>query len=193
MQRSLECDGRHVAVQSTHFIGSAAARFDLPVLLHPTNALCHPRWQAYSLKQKLNWPVDSTLAISRLVLSGIFDRHPDLKLIGSHLGGMTLMYLDRLNWQEGDYECSGVPEDHFKKIYYDIAGPVRSHAIRFVCDTVGTDLVLFGGDYPHGRCGRDDQFYPMTFGAMEELNLPIEDQEKIFYKNAQRLFRFSDN
>lgn len=170
-----------------------ATRYDLPIFLHPCNAFCHQRWHKYSLLQKINWPVDTTLALSRLVMSGIFDRHPDLKLIGSHLGGMTLMYLDRLNWVEGNYECSCAPEDHFKKIYYDIAGPVRAAAIRFVCDTVGADHVLFGGDYPHGRGGRDDQFYPMTLRAMEELDIPLEDKEKIFYKNALRIFRFGES
>lgn len=169
---------------------AAATRYDVPVFLHPTHALCHPRWHQYSLRQKLNWPADSTLALSRLVLSGIFDRHPNLKLIGSHLGGMTLLYLDRLNWREGEPECRRTPEEYFKKIYYDIAGPVRAPAIRFVCDTVGADQVLFGGDYPHGRGGRDDQFYPMTLQAMEELDLPREEKEKIFYKNALRIFRF---
>ena len=165
-------------------------RYDVPVFLHPTNAPCHHRWHKYSLVQKLNWPADSTLALSRLVLSGIFDRHPDLKLIGSHLGGMVLLYLDRINWWEGNPECKLTPEEYFKKIYYDIAGPVRAPAIRFVCDTVGADQVLFGGDYPHGRGGRDDQFYPMTLQAMEELDLSPEDKEKIFYKNALRIFRF---
>jgi len=165
------------------------ARCDLPVLLHPVNAPCHSRWQKYSLLQKINWPADSTLALSRLVLSGIFDRHPALKLIGAHLGGMLLMYLDRLNWREGNPECSGTPEDHFKKLYFDCAGPVRAAAIRFVCDTVGTDHVLFGGDYPHGREGRYDQFYPMAFQAMEELELSPAEKEKIFSGNALRTFR----
>jgi len=166
------------------------ARRDVPVFLHPRNAPCDPRWHKFSLLQKLNWPADTTLALSRLVLSGIFDRHPGLKLIGAHLGGMTLMYLDRINWREGNPECTGTPEDYFKKIFYDIAGPVRAPAIRCVCDTVGTDQVLFGGDYPHGREGRDDQFYPMALKAMEELDIPANDKEKIFYKNALRIFRF---
>jgi len=166
------------------------ARYDVPVFLHPHDAPCSPRWHKFSLQQKLHWPADTTLALSRLVLSGIFDRHPGLKLIAAHLGGMTLIYLDRINWQEGNPECARIPEEYFKKIFYDIAGPVRAPAIRCVCDTVGTDQVLFGGDYPHGRGGRDDQFYPMALRAMEELDLPAEDKEKIFYKNALRIFRF---
>ncbi len=168
-----------------------AARYDLPILLHPCNAPCHPRWHKYSLLQKINWPADSALALSRLVLSGIFDRHPDLKIVGAHLGGMLLMYLDRLNWQEGNPECSGTPEDHFKKLYFDVAGPVRAAAVRFVLETVGTDHVIFGGDYPHGRGGRYDQFYPLAFHAMEGLPLHQEDKEKIFSGNALRMFRIA--
>ena len=167
-----------------------AVGYDQPVFLHPCNAPCDPRWHKFSLLQKLNWPADSSLAISRLVLSGIFDRHQTLKLIGSHLGGMTLMYLDRLNWVEGNIECSGIPEDHFKKLYFDIAGPVRAAAIRFVCDTVGVEHVLFGGDYPHGRGGQDDQFYPLAFKAMEELKLSPAEKELIFSGNALRIFGF---
>jgi len=166
------------------------ARYDVPIFIHPYNAVCHSRWHKYSLQQRLHWPVDTTLALSRLVLSGIFDRHPGLKLIGAHLGGMSLFYLDRMNWREGNLECAQTPESYFKKIYYDIAGPVRAAAIRFVCDTVGADHVLFGGDYPHGREGRDDQFYTLAFKAMEELDISQEDKEKIFYKNALRIFRF---
>lgn len=168
----------------------ALAQQGKPLFIHPTNAPCQPNWNKYSLHQKILWPTDSTLALSRIVYSGIFDRHPGLKLIASHLGGMILLYLDRLNWREGNPECKQEPEEYFKKIYYDTAGPIRAEFIKLVCDTVGADQVLFGADYPHGRGGHDDQFYPMTLKAMEELDVPKSDKEKIYYLNAQRLFGF---
>ena len=46
----------------------------------------------------------------------MFDRYPELKLIASHLGGMILCYLDRLNWREGNPLCQEEPEVYFKKI-----------------------------------------------------------------------------
>jgi predicted TIM-barrel fold metal-dependent hydrolase len=52
---------------------------------------------------------------------------------------------------------------------------------------VGAEQILFGADYPHGRGGRDDQFYPMTLKAMEELDVPPADKDKIYYLNAQKL------
>lgn len=165
----------------------AVAASGKPLFLHPANAPCQANWNKYSLHQKILWPTDTTLAISRIVYSGVFDRYPDLELIAAHLGGMILLYPDRLNWREGDPECRLEPEVYFKKIYYDTAGPIRAAFIKLVYDTVGADQILFGADYPHGRGGRDDQFYPMTLAAMNELDIPQADKEKIYYKNAQRL------
>jgi predicted TIM-barrel fold metal-dependent hydrolase len=163
-----------------------------PLFLHPANAPCESNWNKFSLHQKLLWPTDTALAISRIVYSGIFDRYPNLKLIAAHLGGMILLYLDRLNWREGNIECRGDPEEYFKKIYYDTAGPIRAPFIKLVYDTVGPGQILFGADYPHGRGGRDDQFYPMTLEAMGELEIPRSDKERIYYKNAKNLFGFEE-
>ena len=167
----------------------ALAEGDKPLFIHPANAPCHSNWDRYSLHQKILWPTDSTLALTRIVYAGIFDRYPELKMIASHLGGMILLYLDRLNWREGDPVCKEEPEAYFKKIYYDTAGPIRATFIKLVYDTVGADQILFGADYPHGRGGRDDQFYPMTLKAMMELEIPQSDKDKIYSLNAKKLFK----
>ena len=52
---------------------------------------------------------------------------------------------------------------------------------------MGADQILFGADYPHGRGGRDDQFYPMTLKEMELLEIPQRDKEKIYSLNAKKL------
>jgi len=158
-----------------------------PLFLHPANAPCQPNWDKYSLHQKILWPTDSTLAISRIVYAGVFDRYPDLKVIAAHLGGMILVYLDRLNWREGNPACKDEPETYFKKIFYDTAGPIRASFIKLACESVGADQILFGADYPHGREGRDDQFYPMTLKAMQELGISAADKERLYSLKARRL------
>jgi len=163
-----------------------------PLFLHPANAPCQANWNKYSLHQKLLWPTESALAISRIVYNGIFDRYPNLKMIASHLGGMILLYLDRLNWREGNPECKQEPEEYFQKLYYDTAGPIRTAFIKLVYDTVGGDQILFGSDYPHGRGGHDDQFYPMTLDAVNDLDVSKADKEKIYYRNAKKLFGFPE-
>jgi aminocarboxymuconate-semialdehyde decarboxylase len=199
MERCFKELGMHGVILSTNLAGKyldeaefapfweMMAASGKPFFLHPANAPCQANWNKYSLHQKILWPTDSTLAISRIVYSGVFDRYPDLKMIASHLGGMILLYPDRLNWREGDIECKEEPEAYFKKIYYDTAGPIRAPFIKLVYDMVGPDQILFGADYPHGRGGRDDQFYPMTLEAMRVLEIPAADKEKIYYKNAQTL------
>ena len=84
--------------------------------------------------------------------------------------------------------CRQEPEVYFKKIFYDTAGPIRAEFIKLVYDTVGAEQILFGADYPHGRAGRDDQFYPMTLDAMVKLDIPQADKDKIYYLNAKKLF-----
>jgi predicted TIM-barrel fold metal-dependent hydrolase len=170
----------------------ALAAAEKPLFLHPANAPCQPNWNRFSLHQKILWPTDTTLAVSRIVYTGVFDRHPHLKLIAAHLGGMILVYPDRLNWREGKVECRQEPETYFKKIYYDTAGPIRAAFIKLACDTVGPQQILFGSDYPHGRNGRDDEFFPMTLKAIDELDLAREDKEKIFYRNAKQLFGLTE-
>ena len=92
-----------------------------------------------------------------------------------------------MNWREGGPVCKKEPEVYFKKIYYDTAGPVRAPFIKLVYDTVGAEQILFGADYPHGRDGKDDQFYPMTLRAMADLDVPQADKDKIYSLNAQKL------
>jgi predicted TIM-barrel fold metal-dependent hydrolase len=165
------------------------ARIGKPLFLHPTNAPCLDNWNIYSLHQKMLWPADTTLALSRIANSGILDRYPNIPLIGAHLGGMVTLYLDRLNWWEGTPQCKEKPEYYFKRFYYDTAGPVRGPGIQMVCDTVGVSQVLFGSDYPQGREGRDDQFYPMTLEAIESLRLTPGEKQMIYAGNARSLFQ----
>lgn len=199
LERCMKDLNMHGVILSTNLAGKyldepefkpfweAMAASGKPLFLHPANAPCQANWNKYSVHQKILWPTDSTLAITRIVYNGAFDRYPDLKLIASHLGGMILLYPDRLNWREGNIECKEEPEFYFKKIYYDTAGPIRAPFIKLVYDMVGPEQILFGADFPHGRGGRDDQFYPMTLEAMKELNIPDADKDKIYYKNAQKL------
>jgi len=97
-----------------------------------------------------------------------------------------------LNWLEGKPDCKEEPEVYFRKIYYDTAGPIRAPFIKMACDTVGVDQIVFGADYPHGRGGRDDEFFPMTLQAMNELQVSSADKDKIYYRNAKRIFGFEE-
>lgn len=174
-----------------------ANRRRLLCFFHPLDWPCDPRWRDWGLLTKIGWPADSSLAVSRLVLSGHRDRFPDTTLVLSHLGGMIPMYLSRLGWKAGDPRCARNPEEYFRSFYYDTAGEVRAPAIRAVCDAVGADRVVFGSDYPFGRgvhrpgaadrLTQCDDVYTLTLREMEILDLPQAEKDKIYYQNAQRI------
>lgn len=174
-----------------------ANRRRLLCFFHPLDWPCDPRWRDWGLLTKIGWPADSSLAVSRLVLSGHRDRFPDTTLVLSHLGGMIPMYLSRLGWKAGDPRCARNPEEYFRSFYYDTAGEVRAAAIRAVCDAVGADRVVFGSDYPFGRGahrpgapGRPTQYddvYALTLREMQALDLPQAEKDKIYSQNARRI------
>jgi aminocarboxymuconate-semialdehyde decarboxylase len=165
---------------------------------HPQDWPCDPRWKAHGLLTKIGWPADSSLTVSRLVLSGHRDRFPDTALILSHLGGMIPLYLTRLNWAAGNPACARNPEEYFRSFYYDTAGGLRAPSIKAVCELFGADQVVFGTDYPFGRnfhrrpavqAAPLEQVYEATLREMEALDLPKAEKEKIYSRNAERLLR----
>ena len=98
--------------------------------------------------------LDTTLAFSRIILSGFIDRYPRIKLIAAH-GGATLPYLagrlDRCH--EKIPACASViqdkPSTYLERIYYDTV-VYDSRALELCIAVAGSpDNVLYGSDYPH--------------------------------------------
>ena len=127
----------------------------LPVLVHPTAPLGTPDMSLdeYGLVPPIGFMIDTTLAVSRMILDGFFDRYPNLKIIASH-GGGTLPYLagrlDRCH--EMIPACSDAiqekPSTYLEKIYYDSV-VYSAGALNLCLDVAGPNNVLYGSDYPH--------------------------------------------
>lgn len=131
------------------------------------------------------WHADSGVQVIRMILSGVFDRHPALIIISGHWGEMVPWYLERL--QEAlpksvtGLQCE-ISEYYRRNIYVTPSGMFSMNQLRYIVDTLGADRVMFSVDYP---------FIPNT-GAREFLeHAPLcqEDKEKIAHRNAETLFR----
>jgi predicted TIM-barrel fold metal-dependent hydrolase len=110
------------------------------------------------------WPYDTSVAMARLVFAGMFDRHPDLKIITHHLGGMIPYFdgrvgagLDVLGSRTKDEDYSGIlpslkkPHlDYFRMFYADTAMFGSGKALHLGLDFFGSDHVLFSTDAPLG-------------------------------------------
>lgn len=159
----------------------------LPVLLHPTDP---PGAESMDMGQfDLSWSVgfmfDTTLAVTRMIFDGFFDRYPNLKLIASH-GGAALPYLVGRFEKGNEVELSqrrkmaGKPTDYLRHIYYDCI-TYDPRALAYLISIVGPDRVMFGTDWPH-------QVHDTTGALANTEMLPDDQCRAIRGKTALGLF-----
>ncbi len=178
----------------------------LPLWLHPARpALAdyagEPR-SKYDLWWAFGWPYDTTLAMGRLVFSGLFDRYPALVVITHHMGAMVPFCagrvgggLDQLGMRSDDAEDAAAlgrlrrrPIDYFKMFYGDTALFGAWHAMESGLAFFGADHILFGTDMPfdpeHGP-----GFIRDTIAAMDRMRASDAEKAAIYEGNARRLLR----
>ena len=182
------------------------AEYDLPIWLHPTRSSAFADYvtekkSKYELWWAFGWPYESSVAMARLVFTGIFDELPSLKIITHHLGGMISFFerqvgpgLDHLGSRtpphEKDlYECNlkHRPIDYFRKFYADTAvlgtGPLIC-GIGFF----GADHVLYGTDMPFDH---ENGYFNVreTMRSLDAMPMAPQDRVKIYEANALALLK----
>ncbi|WP_051768046.1 amidohydrolase family protein [Sphingobium sp. DC-2] len=122
------------------------------VYLHPMGTSLGPRLADAYLSNIVGQPVETAIALSKLILAGLFDRHERLKLCAAHGGGYLTLYSGRMDhgWavRPESCGCRHRPSTYLKRIWYDtlVHDPAQlSHLI----DTVGHDRLVIGSDYPY--------------------------------------------
>jgi len=131
----------------------AAADLGCIVLIHPYAPLAGVDLSRYFLDNLVGRPAESTVTVAYLILSGLFDRHPDLQIVLVHGGGFIPFQIGRI--ERGFRAVPGrvavdatrSPLEVAGSLYYDtvLHSP---QALRFLIDFVGTEHVLLGSDYP---------------------------------------------
>ncbi|MDF1555063.1 MAG: amidohydrolase family protein [Deferrisomatales bacterium] len=186
-------------------IFAVMAKHRLPMWLHParTAGMADYSTEAksrYELWWCLGWPYETSVAMCRLVFSGIFDRYPNLKIITHHLGGMIPYFdgrigpgMEVLGTRTADEDYSAVLKslkkphlDYFKMFYADTAMFGGTSGLPSGMSFFGTDHVVFATDAPFGPIGP-------TLRALEQLDLSLEDRRKILSGNAQELLGMTFN
>lgn len=137
-----------------------AVALDIPVMMHPPAVgFGEERMDIYRLASSVGRPFDNCLALARLIVRGILEDFPRLKLVASHLGGGISEIIGRLDYAYelgddayflGSYEPMRItrkPGDYLKMIYMDTTS-YHPPAIRCAIDTIGADHLLLGTDAP---------------------------------------------
>lgn len=161
---------------------------ELPVLIHPaTPPGAHDMAiHDYGLTSSVGFPLDTTLAISRMIFDGFFDRYQKLKVIAAHGGGMLPLLASRLDHSherlpQAREKINEKPSQYLKRIYYDSVVYDQA-SLNAVIETAGSaDRILFGSDYPQ----------PMgdMAGCLERVSaLPALTARRIRGANAEKLF-----
>ena len=180
---------------------AAMARHDLPIWLHPARTsdmtdYAGEEKSRFEMWWCFGWPYETSVAMARIVFSGLMDRYPNLHIITHHCGGMIPYFdgrvgpgLDVLGHRTLDEDYSNVlpslkrPHlEYFKRFYGDTAMFGASTGLHSGLKFFGADHVVFSTDSP---------FAPIkeTIAALDDLDLSKEDHEKIVSGNARRLLK----
>jgi uncharacterized protein len=157
----------------------------LPLVLHPNRPMARAGVEEFGLLTTLGFLFDTTTCAVRLVLAGLYERHPDLELLLPHVGSMIPYQLARFDhelalMEPADVHLSTPPSEHLKRLYLDSVC-VWPPALALALQVFGEERVLFGSDEPFWRA---DQ----AVATVDQLALASEAAEKVFCGNAERLF-----
>ena len=167
---------------------TVAEKLGLLLFMHPVSAEPPTRFPLYGVQVLVQWPFETTLAVTRMIFEGVFDRHPGLQLLLAHGGGNLIFLKGRLNsayeatgWEADPYykkNISKAPGEYYKQIFFDTCS-LSPESVEFTIKIAGADRVMFGTDYPF------DIGDPEAKRALPALeHLPDETRKKIYRENA---------
>lgn len=170
-------------------------QLDVPLYLHPNTpspGLIGPLLDSGLDGAIYGLGVETGLHLLRIIVSGVFDRFPKLRIIVGHLGEALPFWLFRLDFMHNAMVNAGRharirplakrPSDYLREnVWITTSGMAWEPAIMFVRSVIGPDHVMYAMDYPY-------QFVPDEVKVTD--NLPISDAEKrAFYQgNAESVF-----
>ena len=160
----------------------------LPVLVHPVLVGPAPRAAKFALAQIAQYTFDTTLGVGSLLMSGVLDRFPGLKLVLAHGGGaypylagrFDIMHRRMDRAAQGDVAAKA-PSAYAAHMAYDsiVHAP---KALRFLIDVVGLDNVLLGTDYAFPPADME------PLALLQSAQLSAAEIEAIADSNPRRLF-----
>jgi aminocarboxymuconate-semialdehyde decarboxylase len=158
----------------------------VPLFLHPTDAVFTEILDGYNgaLHLGLGRVIEVSVAAMRLILSGLMERHPKLKVVMSHTGGALPYQSGRMDKNSKPAKLPRPVSEYMKRMFTDTVSP-HSMGMKFAIDYFGEDHVMYGTDYP---C-----WEPATaLALLDEIDMSEATKQKIFYSNARRILGLKD-
>jgi aminocarboxymuconate-semialdehyde decarboxylase len=202
LERALAMGHRSVQV-ATYFGGSrfldhealfpfweAVADKGVLVYIHPYDEQPPPGTREFFLHNVVNYPVQTAIAIPRMIFAGVFDRFPRLTICFPHGGGYLPYQFGRIRRaaqvrpEPKSLGYAGDPLEPLQRCYFDtiLHSPA---AIRFLAEMVGADRLVMGSDYPFDMNDPDP-------AAAVRAALPEAAQPAVLGGTARRLLGLAD-
>jgi aminocarboxymuconate-semialdehyde decarboxylase len=199
--------GRPLDKPETMPLFDLMAELDRPIWMHPARGADFPDYKGepkshYEIWWTLGWPYETSVAMAHLVFSGLFDRHPDIKIITHHLGGMIPYFegrvgpgWDQLGTRTSDEDYTLILKklkrphlDYFKLFYADTAMFGAREATICGLKFFGPERVLFGSDSPFDP-EKGSAYIRWTIELLDSLEISSADRQAIYEGNARRLLK----
>jgi aminocarboxymuconate-semialdehyde decarboxylase len=165
---------------------AAAEETQALVFVHPTTrGFDLPVFDDYYLWNAVGNPVETTITAAHMVLAGVLEAHPRLRIVLAHAGGAVLALRGRLRHAhsfqpQARARLGESPEDSLRRFYYDTVTH-DAGLLRQVIEFAGADRVLCGSDYPF------DMGVERPAEIVRVLGLAPDEEQAILGGNARRL------
>ena len=125
--------------------------------------------------------------MARLVVSGVMEKYPTLKIIAHHCGGMIPHFAHRQTYGERDPSLKRRPVEYLKMFYGDTCLMGNTTALMCSYAFFGGKHMVFGTDLPQNTTVANERKIANVIESVERMDIPQTDKQQIFEGNARAL------
>jgi aminocarboxymuconate-semialdehyde decarboxylase len=167
-----------------------AERLGFPLFIHPTSPINFKFMEDYRIVPMFGFPVDTSLAVLRLILSGVMERFPSLKIVVAHLGGVLPYIIGRIDtciqaYPEAKKVINKPASAYLKNIYFDSIC-YNNNILKFSCGFLGANKIMLGTDFPHQITDIENAVW-----RVKQLGVSGEEEKMILGENAIKVFKIN--
>src|SRR5271170_6409200 len=176
-------------------IFEAAEHLNVPVYIHPTTppkSMIGPFLERGLDGAIFGFAVETGLHLLRIIVAGVFDRFPKLRIVAGHLGEGLPYWLFRIDFMHAAMvkanryasvqKLQKKPSDYVREnMYFTTSGMAWEPPILYCQSVLGADRVLYAMDYPY-------QFVPEEVKVTDGLPISDADKKKLYQTNAEQVF-----
>jgi len=189
-----QTNNEYLDLQKYWPILEAAEAHDMPIYIHPRTPSDQMRapFDDYNMGSAFwGYGMETSTHFVRIMMSGAFDRFPNLKIVLGHMGEAVHFWIWRLDYMSapgrarGETPTKKLPSEYLRQnLRITTSGQENPHALRYSIDVLGLENVMWAIDYP----------YQETPGAVSFMdNAPLSQQERdaVYWQNAKRIFNIT--